>query len=108
MTTPDRWVVLKIFSSSDGTFYKVLGSWYGGYTYGQSWRLNSGIQRVVKASKDTFLFYGFSGSCYECRIDNYGMHLESSGVVNQMQKERSDITVEVLPHDTDWLTLEIQ
>ena len=52
MTTPDRWVVLKILSVSDGTFYKVLGSWYGGYANGNFWRLNSGIQRVVKASKD--------------------------------------------------------
>jgi hypothetical protein len=90
MTTPDRWVVLKIFSSSDGTFYKVLGSWYGGYLYGNSWRMNSGIQRVEK-TEDAFLFYGFSGSCYECRINDYGMHLESSGVVNQMQKERKNL-----------------
>ena len=107
MTTPDEWVVLKIFSVSDGTFYKVLGSWYGGYLHGNSWRLNSGIERVVKASKDTFLFYGVSGSCYECRIYNYGMHLESTSVVNQIKQGRADIIVEVLPHDTDWLTLEI-
>ena len=107
MTTPDRWVVLKILSVSDGTFYKVLGSWYGGYANGNFWRLNSGIQRVVKASKDTFLFYGVSGSCYECRINNYGMHLESTSVVNQIKQGRADIIVEVLPHDTDWLTLEI-
>ena len=58
MTTPDRWVVLKIFSSSDGTFYKVLGSWYGGYTYGQSWRLNSGIQELKK-QKMHFYFMAF-------------------------------------------------
>jgi hypothetical protein len=35
------------------------------------------------------------------------MHLESSGVVNQMQKGREDITVEVLPQETDWLNLGI-
>jgi hypothetical protein len=68
--------------------------------------LNSGIQRVEK-TEDAFLFYGFSGSCYECRINDYGMHLESSGVVNQMQKGRADITVEVLPQETDWLNLGI-
>ena len=107
MTTPDRWVVLKILSVSDGTFYKVLGSWYGGYSNGNFWRINSGIQRVDKVAKDTFLFYGVSGSCYECRINNYGMHLESNNIVNQMKQGRADIIVEVLPHDTDWLTLEI-
>ena len=106
MTTPDRWVVLKIFSVSDGTFYRVLGSWYGGYLYGDSWRLNSGIKRVEK-TEDSFLFYGVSGSCYECRINNYGMHLESSGVVEQLKNARGDIVVEVLPQETDWLTLEI-
>ena len=106
MTTPDKWVVLKILSASDGTFYKVLGSWYGGYLYGNSWRLNSGIERVEK-TENAFLFYGFSGSCYECGFNNYGMHLESSGVVEELKKGRGDIVVEVLPHDTDWLALEI-
>ena len=106
MTTPDEWVVLKIFSVSDGTFYRVLGSWYGGYLHSNSWRLNSGIQRVEK-TEDSFLFYGVSGSCYECRINKYGMHLESNNVVNQIKQGRADIVVEVLPHDTDWLTLEI-
>lgn len=106
MTTPDEWVVLKILSASDGTFYKVLGSWYGGYLHGNSWRLNSGIERVEK-TEDSFLFYGFSGSCYECGFNNYGMHLESSGIVEQLKQGRGDIVVEVLPKETDWLTLEI-
>jgi len=101
---PDKWVVIKISSADAPPIYKVLGSWYGGYLYGNSWRMNSGIERVVKASKHTFLFHGFSGSCYECRINNYGMHLESSGVVESLKKSPHH-TVEVMPEDFNWLDL---
>lgn len=39
--TPDNWVVIK-FGGSD-PHYRVLAGWSGGYTTGDSWRMNSGI-----------------------------------------------------------------
>ena len=98
-TIPDKWTVVKI-TSPQGTVYKVLGSWYGGYLYGNSWRMNSGITKVEK-TEHSFLFYGHSGSCYECGFINYGMHMESSGIVEQLRK-MPDVTVEVLPQETEW------
>ncbi len=102
-TTPDKWVVVKIVSEH-GTVYKVLGSWYGGYLYGNSWRMNSGITRVEK-TEHAFLFYGHSGSCYKCGFNNYGIHLESSGVVTQLSK-MPNVTAEVLSDQTDWETID--
>jgi hypothetical protein len=104
-TTPDKWVVVKI-TSDQGTIYKVLGSWYGGYLYGNSWRMNSGITQVEKTD-DTFLFHGISGSCYECGFNNYGTHLESSGVITQL-KNMSKVTVEILDKNTDWDTIDYE
>ena len=48
MTTPDKWLVLKI-----GDLYKVYGTWYGGYLGSDSWKINSGI---VKVEEDEYFF----------------------------------------------------
>jgi hypothetical protein len=101
-TTPDKWVVVKI-SSAEGMIYKVLGSWYGGFAYGNSWRMNSGICKVEQQDGD-YLFHGYSGSCYRTHPNNYGMHLESSGILKQLQQS-PDHTVELMPADTDWTTI---
>ncbi len=104
-TTPDKWVVVKIVSEH-GTIYKVLGSWYGGYLCGNSWRMNSGITRVEK-TENTFLFHGYSGSCYECGFNNYGMHMQSSGILDQLSK-MNNVTAEVLPKETEWSNLQYE
>ena len=60
---PDKWLILKI--SGIDPHYKVFGVWAGGYLYGDSWRMNSGIVRSTDG--DEFInFYGSSGSCYSC------------------------------------------
>ena len=41
---PNKWVILEIEFKS-GVEYKVFGSWTGGYLDGDSWRLNSGIEK---------------------------------------------------------------
>ena len=103
MTMPDKWVVIKLSSADAPPIYKVLGSWYGGYLHGNSWRMNSGINKVEKI-EDAFLFYGFSGSCYECGFNNYGMHMDAGGVLESLKKSPHH-TVEVMPEDFNWLDL---
>lgn len=66
--TPDRWVILKV---SD-TLYKVFGTWRGSYLNGDTWRLNSGIEKVEQ-DDDYYYFFGFSGSCYKCHKKRYGI-----------------------------------
>lgn len=102
-TTPDKWAVINITSEA-GTIFKVLGSWYGGYLYGNSWRMNSGIVKVEK-TENSLLFYGQSGSCYECFLNNYGIHSESSGVVSQLNA-MAGVTATVLDCDTDWQSID--
>ena len=86
---PDRWVVVKISGNDeDGkeTIYKVLGSWYGGYLSGHSWRLNSGISSVVD-NGPTLTFHGYNGSTYLCSKQAYGAHGLSRHIVQQLIEE---------------------
>ena len=100
---PDSWVILKI--NLDGEIaYRVLAGWSGGYLDGDSWRMNSGITRVVEENK-SWEFYGSSGSCYVCRKGEYRLTMATSSVYNKL-KERFGDAVELMPEDTNWTTIE--
>ena len=96
---PDRWVVLKLPMG-----YKVLGGWTGGYLYGSSWRLNSGVTRV-ELDGELIIFYGYSGSQYMCRKQDYGFNSASFDICNSMMLQAPGM-VELMPADTDWLGVE--
>lgn len=87
---PDRWVILKI-----GDLYKVFGSWIGGYTEGDSWKVNSGIAKVDQ-DEIHYYFTGHSGSCYKCHKQTYGItNSYGRSVLDQLLK-LSEGKVEVL------------
>ena len=101
---PDNWVVLKI-KKGKGTFpfYKVLAGWSGGYTQGDSWRMNSGVVHVEDAGEH-WRFYAYSGSCYICHKEQYQLRMNTSGTYEKLKKELGSL-VQMMPEDTDWLTL---
>lgn len=68
---PDRWVVIEVTSEGE-TVRKVLGSWYGGYTSGDSWRASSGIVETTEFD-DRWEFRNHSGSVYVCAKGAEGM-----------------------------------
>jgi len=81
---PDRWAIIEIDNPADDRkttekVYKVFGGWYGGYAYGDSWRMNSGITKIVKDG-EYFHFHGYTGSVYTCHKDSYGMSSIMSAV----------------------------
>lgn len=99
---PDNWVVLKITDEQE-TIYKVLAGWSGGYLYGDSWRLNSGITGVEKQAY-LYGFYGSSGSVYWCHQGSYRLTMAISGIYNEL-KERFGDGVEIMPKDTNWMEI---
>ena len=101
---PDNWVVLKIMQPDQDTLYKVLGGWSGGYLDGDSWRLNSGIAKVVYR-EEYVDFYGESGSVYQCHLSQYRLRMNNAGIWNQFKEKFGD-AVELMPEDTDWSTLD--
>ena len=95
---PDNWVVLKV-----DNFYKVLAGWSGGYAQSDSWRINSGISKVVE--KDEYLeFIGESGSVYVCNKNSYGLRMNNAYIYNAL-KEKYEDRVQMLDENTNWLAL---
>lgn len=103
---PDGWVIVKITpeNTSIKPHYRVFGSWGGGYLHGDSWRMNSGIERCVYRD-GYYAFEGTSGSIYACAKDGYGrISLYNSGVLDDY-RNKSQGQLEVLD-DQDWTTVE--
>jgi hypothetical protein len=104
--TPDRWVVVKITGNEYPTYYKVFACWYGGYAGSDSWKLNSGITSVA-FENNVYYFNGSSGSVYECHKDTYGYNMYGGGVLNNMieKSAKHNVTIEIMPEDTNWLEI---
>jgi hypothetical protein len=66
--------------------YRVFGSWYGGYGGGDSWRMNSGITKLIEED-DYYLFIGSSGSTYACHKDTYGANMYGMGVAESYKEK---------------------
>lgn len=81
--TPDRWAIVHITSPDNPPIDKVVGSWYGGYGGSDSWRMNSGIEKVVDCDK-FYDIYGYSGSIYRCYKGSEGMSAYTEMVMNNM------------------------
>jgi len=99
---PDNWIVVKI--KGEDPHYRVLAGWSGGYTTGSSWRLNSGITRVVKKEK-YHEFFGHSGTTYLCHDEGYGLKMNNAHIWAALQKMHGDL-VEIMPEETDWLAMD--
>lgn len=105
---PDRWVMLKISSKDTSVVYKILAGWSGSFTYGQSYKLNSGCTRVRREGH-YFIFDGYSGSTYRCHSDAYGFTSYMAEILEQIRqriKEVDGIT-EVMDENIDFLKLPV-
>lgn len=99
---PDNWVVIKL--KGDDPHYKILAGWSGGYTTGNSWRMNSGITRVDEV-ENSYLFYGASGSCYDCHKEAYGLAMNNAYVWAKLQQLHGD-KIEMMDEDTNWTQID--
>jgi len=82
---PDLWSIIKI-TTENGSHFRIFASWYGGFANGDSWKINSGITKIV--DKDTYYeFHGHSSSVYECGKDSYGISTYGSSVLQSWAKE---------------------
>jgi hypothetical protein len=98
MYRPDNWVVIKI--KGKDPHYRVLAGFSGGYLYGDSWRMNSGITKIEEDNK-AYYFSGSSGSTYRCGKQSYGLRMNNAHVWDDLSNRYGDM-VEMLPEDTDW------
>jgi len=86
---PDLWVVVEIKQEGKDPWRRILGSWYGGYLNGDSWRLSSGITRVVEHDR-YYQVHNESGSIYTCMKGAEGMSGLANGVLNTWTKKMDE------------------
>lgn len=92
--TPDSWSILKIDRAGE-IVYKVFAGWAGGYLYGDSWKLNSGIQSY-KENADSVDMNGYSGSCYHLPFASEGRHTAYNfGILNSITDNAKVAGVEI-------------
>jgi len=106
MYKPHLWMVIKLNEGNPNAkvYYRVLGSWRGGYLDGDSWRLNSGITKAVE--DDEFIqFHGASGSIYECRKGAYGSSPYATGVLSQLMEKQPELNIQIMDESTNFLEL---
>jgi len=104
---PDLWVVVKITGNKDNPpYHKVFATWSGGWTWADTWKLNSGITKVSLV-ENVYSFEGSSGSVYHCHKDSYRTNLYGTGIINNLisQAEAQGVAVEILPEQTNWLEI---
>jgi hypothetical protein len=103
---PDKWLIVKITGPDTPPVHKVFACWYGGYLGSDSWKLNSGITRAYEEGH-CFMFDGSSGSTYVCHKGTYGASSYGFGVLETMVTKAlaNNITIEVLPEETNWLEI---
>lgn len=96
---PERWVIIKIPNTD---YYKVFGTWVGGYLDGDRWKLNSGISKVEQ-DEDFYYFIGFSGNCYKCHKECYGTATSYGlGILNNIIESGK---AELMEDRDDWSNL---
>lgn len=95
--TPDKWVIVRV----PDNLYKVFGTWAEGYLSGDRWKLNSGIEKVEQDDK-YYYFIGFTGSCYKCRKNAYGIATSyGRGALEKAIKETNG-QIELMEDVDDW------
>jgi hypothetical protein len=90
---PDKWAIIKI--TEDGTLYKVLAAWGGGYLGADSWRMSSGIKEVKERSGE-WEVTNHSGSIYGCRKHSEGFTYLSGSIYEKLVKDNSGKVDQIL------------
>ena len=97
--TPDYWCIIKIPNKEP--FYKVFATWNGGYLGSDSWRANSGIEKVID-KESHYEIIGFSGSVYKCYKTAYGTTsygdsiLASASIASMIEEDAINVLKEYI------------
>jgi len=109
LNSPDRWVIVKISpDNNQKPFYKVFGTWFGGYTQGDSWKMNSGIVAASVRDDGFIVFDGYSGSSFACNKHGYGTTAYTQNVLTSVMfcSGEYGAKMEVMPETTDFTSLD--
>lgn len=96
--TPDTYQFIHLSSDQDtDVIVKLFAVWVGGYLAGDSWKLNSGVTKIVKED-DVFHVHGYSGSVYTISSEQAPMTSYGSDILSKILDSgaRQGIKVELI------------
>lgn len=96
--TPDTYQFIRLSSDQDtDVIVKLFAVWVGGYLTGDSWKLNSGVTKIIKDG-DVFHVHGYSGSVYTVSAEQAPMTSYGSGILNKILDSgvRQGINIELI------------
>ena len=103
---PDRWVLVRITNNKTGdVHHRFLAGWYGGFTFGDRWKLSSGLieDQIMIRSDGSFESPQSSGSCYIVYPSSIGMSGYMRSVAHSFMEDaeasNGAFTFEVLSED---------
>lgn len=99
--TPDVWVVVELSGSEvrvpNNCYHRILAGWYGGFAGSDSWKLNSGVERIVEYEHE-YEVHGSSGSIYYCDKRNERTNRYTQSIFEGFAKDSSDeISIKQVP-----------
>jgi hypothetical protein len=88
---PDGWVIVKFMPVDAPTFYKIFGTWRGGYLDGDTWRMSSGSfsPQDAELHEGVITWPQTSGSIYKLRVEDENCTTFYTGCVLDNIVERS-------------------
>ena len=96
--TPNVWVIVELSGNKvQSRYHRILAGWYGGFAGSDSWRMSSGITKIV--DKDTYWeVHNDSGSIYNCYKDIERFSGYTQNVYHSYQEENcDDISMNQIP-----------
>lgn len=86
---PDVWIVVNLTGSEVKELdVRILAGWYGGYGGSDSWKLSSGVVKIVD-ERTHWEFHNQSGSVYRCRKEAERFSGYTSGIFNSFAKSNT-------------------
>jgi hypothetical protein len=85
---PDVWVSVEITENNVG-IVRILAGWYGGYAGSDSWKLSSGVVKVIDTDTH-WEIYNQSGSVYRCRKQAERFSGYTSSIFSTLSKQNTD------------------
>lgn len=97
--TPDIWRVVSLTNEAGEVHHRVIAGWYGGFARGDSWKLSSGIEKII--DKNTYWeMPQTSGSVYFCHKGNEKLSSYTHSVITSMIENSKNIAIELIDIET--------
>lgn len=92
---PSKWVIIKA-DDGEQTVYKVLAWFSGSYTWGESWKLSSGITQITQQD-GWYKITNYSGSTYVCNCESEELSGYTAQVFETIKESNQSVQVTIIP-----------